>query len=233
MRNEKVLIVEDDAEIRHLIQLYLEKEYQVIMTENGRKALEAIKLDSPDLILLDILLPGKDGLEVCREIRTFNVDVPIIFLSSRREYEDRIFGLEAGADDYITKPFDPGEVLARVRAHIRRTEIAARRFDVNQTVRRFGDLEINMDNYTVHLSGEPIQLYTKEMQLLLFLVKNPNQVFSIDQLYDQIWGQHKLGDYKTVKVHISNLRKKIEKLPEDPTFIQTIRGFGYKFTPKS
>lgn len=233
MRNEKVLIVEDDAEIRHLIQLYLEKEYQVIMTENGKKAIEVIKLDSPDLILLDILLPGKDGLEVCREIRTFNVDVPIIFLSSRREYEDRIFGLEAGADDYITKPFDPGEVLARVRAHLRRKEIAARRFDVNQTVRRFGDLEINMDNYTVHRSGELIQLYAKEMQLLLFLVKNSNQVFSIDQLYDQIWGEDKLGDYRTVKVHISNLRRKIEKLPENPSFIQTIRGFGYKFTPKN
>ncbi|WP_404451739.1 response regulator transcription factor [Virgibacillus necropolis] len=233
MRNEKILIVEDDAEIRHLIQLYLEKEYQVIMKDNGKKALEAFKLDSPDLILLDILLPGKDGLKVCREIRTFNVDVPIIFLSSRREYEDRIFGLEAGADDYITKPFDPGEILARVRAHLRRKEIAARRFDANQTIRRFGDLEINMDNYTVHRSGEPIQLYTKEMQLLLFLVKNSNQVFSIDQLYDQIWGEDKLGDYKTVKVHISNLRRKIEKLPENPSFIQTIRGFGYKFSPKN
>lgn len=229
LEKAKVLIVEDDTEIRQLIELYLKSEFQVLTADTGREAVKTVKLHSPDLVLLDILLPEFDGLEVCKKIRAFNVEVPILFLSAKSEFEDRIIGLEVGADDYITKPFDPGEVLARVRAHLRRKEIASKRLIFKKSLRKIGDLEINMENYTVLKKGKPVQLFTKELQLLHFLVKNPNQVFSIEQLYDQIWGEYKLGDYRTVKVHISNLRKKIEDDPTKPHYIQTVRGFGYKF----
>ncbi|WP_249872388.1 response regulator transcription factor [Oceanobacillus saliphilus] len=233
MKHETILIVEDDADIRHLLELYLVQEYRVILAADGNQAIEAAKLEEPDLILLDVMLPEKDGLEVCKEIRLFNENVPILFLSSRSEYEDRIVGLEAGADDYITKPFDPGEVLARVKAHLRRKEIASRHSEETRTTLQFGELEINLDEYTVFRNGERLQLYTKEIQLLIFLVTQPNQVFSIEQLYDHIWGEDKYGNYQTVKVHISNMRKKIEQNPAKPKFIQTVRGFGYKFSSEN
>ncbi len=224
--------MEDDADIRHLIQLYLEREYHVIMAEDGKKALERFNSSKPDLILLDILLPEISGLDVCREIRTVNEKIPILFLSSRSEYEDRILGLDSGADDYIIKPFDPGEVLARVKAHLRRKEIAFRHSNEKASIMNFGELVLNMDNYTVLRNGEHVHLYAKEIQLLFFLVQHPNQVFSIEQLYDRIWGEDKLGDYKTIKVHISNIRKKLEENPAQPDYILTVRGFGYKFSPE-
>ncbi|MFC4022275.1 response regulator transcription factor [Oceanobacillus longus] len=233
MSKEIILIVEDDADICHLIQLYLEKDYHVIMAEDGKKAIERFHAHSPDLILLDILLPEIDGLEVCRRIRNVNEEVPILFLSSRSEYEDRILGLDAGADDYIIKPFDPGEVLARVKAHLRRKEIALKQSNENVSLMKFGDLEVNLDNYTVLRNGDRVHLYAKEIQLLFFLIQHPNHVFSIEQLYERIWGENKFGDYKTVKVHISNIRKKLEINPAKPEFITTVRGFGYKFSPEN
>jgi DNA-binding response OmpR family regulator len=233
LRSVKILIVEDEAEIRHLLQLYLQEKYEVIMAENGAEAIDIVKRESPDLILLDILLPEKNGLEVCREIRTFNEDVPILLLSSKREYDDRITGLEAGADDYIVKPFDPGEVRARVMAHLRRRDVHEKHHHQNEKILKFNDLQINLDSYSVYLDGKPVQMYAKELHLLIFLAKHPNQVFSIEQLYDHVWGTDTIGDYSIVKVHISNLRRKIEKSPRKPDFIQTIRGFGYKFTGKN
>jgi DNA-binding response OmpR family regulator len=233
LNTEKILIVEDEEEIRHLLQLYLQEKYEVMMAENGAEALDKVKKDPPDLILLDILLPEKNGLEVCREIRTFNEDIPILLLSSKSEFEDRITGLEAGADDYIVKPFDPGEVRARVMAHLRRKDIHEKHYHQEQKVLKFHDLVINLESYSVYLEGKPVHLYAKELQLLIFLAKHRNQVFSIEQLYDQVWGEDTIGDYSNVKVHISNLRRKIEKSPRNPVFIQTIRGFGYKFTGKS
>ncbi|WP_010651341.1 response regulator transcription factor [Oceanobacillus massiliensis] len=233
MKNETILVVEDDADIRHLLQLYLRQDYHVIVAGTGNEALEFFHSDAPALILLDILLPGMDGLAVCREIRTYSEEVPILFLSSRSEYEDRIYGLEAGADDYIIKPFDPGEVLARVKAHLRRKEISFKKAYENASKMKLGELEIDMDTYIVLRNGEPVQLYAKEIQLLFFLIQNPNQVFSNIQLYEHIWGEDKFGDYKTVKVHISNIRKKLEKNPANPEFIITVRGFGYKFLPKN
>lgn len=229
MKVEKILIIEDDAEISHLLQLYLKEKFEIVLLENGTQVLEEVKREPPSLILLDILLPGKNGLDVCREIRKFNEDVPILLISSKREYDDRIEGLEAGADDYIVKPFDPGEVRARVMVHLRRRDIRERHHQ-EQNILTFHELEIHLDSYSVYLEGNPVHLYAKELQLLIFLATHPNQVFSIEQLYDHIWGEYTIGDYSIVKVHISNLRRKIEKSPRDPVFIQTIRGFGYKFT---
>lgn len=232
MKDKTILIVEDDIDIQHVLQIYLEREFSLIFLGNGRDAFETYLQSAPDLILLDIMLPELDGLEICKQIREVNEDVPIIFLSSRSEYEDRIIGLETGADDYIIKPFDPGEVLARIKAQLRRKKIAEQSIETQKHIKKIGDLIINLDDYSFYLQGKLLKLFTKEKQLLLFLIKNPNQVFSVEQLYDQIWGEDKFGDYQTVKVHISNLRKKIEKNPAKPDYIQTVRGFGYKFTEK-
>lgn len=233
LKHGKLLIVEDSQDIQHLLQLYLEKDFELLFTDNGLVAIDLFLQELPDLIILDIMLPGLDGLEVCKEIRRTNDDVPIIFLSSRSEFDDRILGLEIGADDYIVKPFDPGEILARINAHLRRRNIHKRNTAEMKNIRKIGDLEVDFNDFSIYQNGEQLKLFTKEKQLLLFFIKEPNRVFSIEQLYDQIWGEDKFGDYKTVKVHISNLRKKIEKDPANPTYIQTIRGFGYKFTIKN
>ncbi|MHA6251744.1 response regulator transcription factor [Oceanobacillus sp. CAU 1775] len=229
MKREKILIVEDDYDIQHLLQLYFEKEFKLHFSSDGVEAYETFTAVSPDLIILDIMLPGLDGIEVCKKIRKENKDVPIIFLSSKSEYDDRILGLEIGADDYIIKPFDPGEVLARVKAHLRRKNIAKRIQKKSKNSKVIGDLEINLDDYSIFLDGRKVKLFTKEKQLLLFLIQEPNRVFSIEQLYNHIWGEDKFGDFNTVKVHISNLRRKIEKDPANPVYIQTVRGYGYKF----
>lgn len=229
---EKLLIVEDDRDIQHLLQLYFEKDFHLIFSDNGLDAYESFQKNSPDLIILDIMLPGINGIEVCKKIRKVDNHVPIIFLSSRSEYDDRIEGLEIGADDYIIKPFDPGEIVARVKAHLRRVHVHQSTSNLATNVKKVGNLEMNLDDYSVYQDGEKVQLFTKEKQLLFFLTNAPNRVFSIEQLYDHIWGEDKFGDYDTVKVHISNLRKKIEKDPSKPKYIQTVRGFGYKFNLK-
>lgn len=221
--------MEDDEDIRHLLSIYLEKEFQVVLVGNGDDAYSIFLDESPDLIILDIMLPGIDGLELCKMIRKENEDVPIIFLSSRSEYEDRILGLEIGADDYIIKPFDPGEVVARINALMRRMKLMEKKKGKSRNREIIGGLEIDFDDYSIYLHGKPLKLFTKEKQLLFFLIEHPNQVFSHEQLYDRIWGEDKFGDYQTVKVHISNLRKKIEPDPANPVYIQTVRGFGYKF----
>lgn len=233
MKPDKILIVEDDPDIQHLLQIYLEKEFEVVFTGDGLEAFDIFLKEVPDIVILDIMLPNLDGLEVCKQIRNVNDDVPIMFLSSRSEFDDRISGLEIGADDYIVKPFDPREVVARIHAQMRKTKVINRRITENQHVKKIGELEIDLDNFSVYLYGESLKLFTKEKQLLFFLIKYPNQVFSIEQLYDQIWGEDKFGDYQTVKVHISNLRKKIEENPAKPVFIQTVRGFGYKFNTEN
>lgn len=233
MKPEKIFIVEDDLDIQHLLQIYLENEFELVFSNNGLDAFEIYQQEIPDLVILDIMLPGINGLELCKQIRSVNEDVAIIFLSSRSEYDDRINGLKIGADDYIIKPFDPGEVLARINAQLRRKKITNKIKEAKRNLKKIGNLEIYLDDFSVHLHGKPIKLFTKEKQLLLFLIKRPNQVFSIEHLYDQIWGEDKFGDYQTVKVHISNLRKKIEENPAKPIYIQTVRGFGYKFSIKN
>src|SRR5690625_525942 len=227
MVEEKILLVEDEQGIRELIQLYLEnREYSVIPAENGRKALQLTESEKPDLILLDIEMPGLDGFEVCQKIREI-LDIPIIFISSRRDVLDKIKCFELGGDDYITKPFDFAELEARIRANLRRYQEGRKKQLTN--ILKFGDLAIHLDSYECYLHKRRVPLSTKEIQVLILLAKRPNQVFSAEQIYDQIWGFDSVGDIQSVKVHISNLRRKLEENSTNQTFIRTVRGFGYRF----
>lgn len=223
-----VIIAEDEVDIRNLMTLYLEREYRVVSYGNGEEALSGIIEDMPDLVILDILLPGINGFQICEKLRERNIQIPVIFLSAKREQSEKIRGLEIGADDYMTKPFDPGELMARVKAHLRRSNQQVESEKSKQTI-QWGALIIDTEQYVVTVSGTPIRLSTKEIQLLILLASNPRRVFSTEQLYDLIWGEDQYGDLKTVSVHISTLRKKIEKNPSKPDYIITLRGFGYKF----
>lgn len=228
MEGEKILLVEDEQGIRELIQLYLEnREYTVISAENGRKALDLTDAEQPDLVLLDIEMPGLDGFEVCKRIREI-LDIPIIFISSRRDVLDKIKCFELGGDDYITKPFDFAELEARIKANLRRYREGKNKKSAN--ILKFGALEIHLDSYECYLNKKLITLSTKELQVLILLAKRPNQVYSAEQIYDQIWGFDSTGDIQAVKVHISNLRRKLESGSSSPTYIKTVRGFGYRFS---
>lgn len=224
---QTVVIAEDEADIRNLLTLYLEREYKVISFSNGEEALAGIMEFMPDIILLDVLLPGMNGFKICEKLRSANIHIPVIFISAKREQSDKILGLEMGADDYITKPFDPKELMARVKANLRRSQTAPS--EQNTQIIEWKDLRIDLERYTVTLCGNPIHFSTKEMQLLITLATNPRRVYSTEQLYDLIWGEYDYGDLKTVSVHISKIRKKIEKNPSKPAYIITVRGFGYKF----
>lgn len=227
MGRERLLLVEDEDGIRGLIQLYLENQgYQVCSVDNGEAALEQMD-DSVDLILLDIEMPRMNGYEVCRKIRE-NYNTPIIFISSRREIVDKIKSLELGGDDYITKPFDFEELVARIKANIRRYSSHQGKEAVNKLV--YKNLVIYLDRFECFLNGEFIALSAREMEILIVLATHPNQVWSSEQLYDHIWGFNSSGDVQTIKVHISNLRRKIERNIRNPEYIKTVRGFGYKFS---
>ncbi|MCD8508448.1 MAG: response regulator transcription factor [Bacillus sp. (in: Bacteria)] len=230
MNREKILIVEDDEDIRELTALYFRKEYQVFTASNGHEALDIVDSKKPNLILLDVVLPGLEGYEICEKIRLVS-NAPVLFLSSKRAPADKVRGLEVGGDDFITKPFDLKELDARVKANLRRWSIEETEA---QTKRIFTHehLSIDLESYDVFVDGKAVSLYTKELQLLLMLAENPNHVFSAEQLYDSIWGIDSIGDLKTVLVHISNLRRKIEKDPAKPRIIKTVRGFGYKLNTK-
>ncbi|ADU29023.1 response regulator transcription factor [Evansella cellulosilytica] len=226
---EKVLIIEDDEDIRELTALYLKKHsYEVFTAKDGYEGINIVQNNNPHLVLLDILLPGMKGYEICQKIRMLS-EAPIIFLSCKRDIRDKVKGLDAGADDYLTKPFDFTELEARIKANLRRSKMNANR---NEPKRVFscGNLEIDLDSYDVFNKGNKVSLYTKELQLLMLLVENKNHVFSAEKIYDQIWGIDHCGDLKTVMVHISNLRRKIEENPSKPKLIKTVRGFGYKFS---
>ncbi|MEK3988800.1 MULTISPECIES: response regulator transcription factor [Robertmurraya] len=224
-----VVIAEDEVDIRNLLKLYLEQEYRVISFANGEEALAGIQEVMPDLVILDILLPGMNGFKVCERLREKQIHVPVIFLSAKREQSEKIRGLEIGADDYITKPFDPGELMARVKAHLRRSTQQTATEEESTHMIKWGELHIDIEQYVVTVKGNPIHLSTKEIQLLILLASNPRRVFNTVQLYDLIWGEGQYGDLKTVSVHISTLRKKIEQNPSKPEYIITVRGFGYKF----
>ncbi|MGI6450748.1 MAG: response regulator [Desulfitobacteriia bacterium] len=228
MAGERILIVDDDEDIREVLTLYLQREgYQVIAAEDGRQAVSAALAANPDLIILDMMLPGLDGIEVCQEIRK-KLTSPIIFLSCKGEPLDKSMGLMAGGDDYMSKPFEAIELLARVKAHLRRSRMIQASNNAG-SILTFPGLSIDLASYSVEANGELILLAPKEFQLLALLAQNPNTVFKSEDLFQAIWGTDCLGDYRTLMVHISNIRKKIEKNPANPVYIQTIKGVGYKF----
>jgi two-component system response regulator ResD len=231
---QKILIVDDDNNIAELISLYLTKEcFECKIVNDGEAALKAFPRFRPDLILLDLMLPGMDGYEVCREIR-HKSKVPIIMLSAKGEVFDKVLGLELGADDYIIKPFDSKELVARVKAVLRRFQnTAALPQEEQETIAQpakvveYPDLIINLTNYSVTYQGENIEMPPKELELLYFLASSPNQVFTREQLLDNIWGYEYIGDTRTVDVHIKRLREKINGNPN--WSISTVWGIGYKF----
>lgn len=228
---QKILIVDDDENIAELISLYLTKEcFDTKIVYDGESALDAHKSFQPDMILLDIMLPRMDGYQVCREIRSYS-NTPIMMLSAKGEVFDKVLGLELGADDYMEKPFDSKELVARCKAILRRikptvTEAPAQ----NIKKASYPDLEINLTNYSVTYMGTHVDMPPKELELLYFLAASPNHVFTREQLLDQIWGYEYIGDTRTVDVHIKRLREKIK----DHTSwrIATIWGIGYKFEVK-
>ncbi len=228
---QKILIVDDDNNIAELISLYLIKEcFETMICNDGESALEAFKSFGPNLILLDLMLPGIDGYQVCREIRTKS-QTPIIMLSAKGEVFDKVLGLEMGADDYMEKPFDSKELVARVKAVLRRYKpVVAEPEESTDKVVRYDDLEINMTNYSVTYLGNRVDMPPKELELLYFLASSPNHVFTREQLLDQIWGYEYVGDTRTVDVHIKRLREKIKD--HDQWRLATIWGIGYKFEVK-
>lgn len=228
---QKILIVDDDNNIAELISLYLTKEcFETRIVNDGEQALREFQIFQPDLILLDLMLPGIDGYQVCREIRHTS-EVPIIMLSAKGETFDKVLGLELGADDYIIKPFDSKELVARVRAVLRRFKVKQPAAVTNEKSVSYPDLTINLTNYSVTYMGHQVDMPPKELELLYFLASSPNQVFTREQLLDHIWGYEYIGDTRTVDVHIKRLREKIKDHPR--WSIATVWGIGYKFEVKN
>lgn len=227
---QRILIVDDDENIAELISLYLTKEcFETRIVGDGESALTAVKEFNPNLILLDLMLPGIDGYQVCREVRKDELQVPIIMLSAKGEVFDKVLGLELGADDYMEKPFDSKELVARVKAVLRRYKpvvVEAPQPEPENEV-RLTDLIINRSNYSVTYKGRRVEMPPKELELLYFLASQPNHVYSREQLLDQIWGYEYVGDTRTVDVHIKRIREKIGD--HDHWKITTIWGVGYKF----
>lgn len=225
---QKILIVDDDNNIAELISLYLTKEcYDTIIVNDGESVMPIMGSQNPNLILLDLMLPGIDGYQVCREVRA-KYSVPIIMLSAKGEVFDKVLGLELGADDYIEKPFDAKELVARVKAVLRRYKPTSTVSEgSNDKCVEYPDLSINLTNYSVLYMGQTIDMPPKELELLYFLASSPNHVFTREQLLDQIWGYEYIGDTRTVDVHIKRLREKIKD--HNNWKISTIWGIGYKF----
>jgi len=230
---KKILIVEDETNIYELIKFNLQTHgFEVDGVQDGAMAIDKILSVLPDLIILDLMLPGKDGISICREIRANSIIsyIPIIMLTAKSEEFDKVLGLEIGADDYITKPFGVKELCARVKAVLRRTEILLSKEDEAIVI---GDLHIEPKAFEVYQNGEKLALTLKEYELLVFLAKHRGQVLTRDQLLDQIWGFDYYGETRTVDVHIRYLRKKIEEQSEDgKKYIETVRGVGYRFIEK-
>ena len=221
----KILIADDDTNICDLLKLYLENEgYEIVTANDGIKALSAFKIYEPDLVLLDIMMPRKDGWQVCREIREMS-SKPIIMVTAKGDVFDKVLGLELGADDFITKPFDMKEVSARVKAVLRR--YSGHDNDASEVI-KFDNLEISLQKYELKLAGKAVDIPPKELELLYFLTSNYNRVFTRDQLLDKVWGFDYLGDSRTVDVHVKRLREKLEGVSDKWT-LKTVWGVGYKF----
>ena len=228
MSSGKILVVDDDLNICELLRLYIEKEgFSVVTANDGMEALKLFEKENPELIMLDIMLPGLDGWQVCREIRKTS-QCPIIMLTAKGEVFDKVLGLELGADDYVVKPFEAKEVVARIRAVLRRTG----KTDDNQVKEvKWDKLSINLTNYELKVDGVQIDTPPKEMELLYHLASNPNRVFTRDQLLDEVWGLDYYGDSRTVDVHVKRLREKIDGV-SDKWELKTVWGVGYKFEVK-
>lgn len=228
MAAEKILVVDDDNNICELLRLYLEKEgYEVTIAHNGGDAVKLFQEISPNLMLLDIMLPVLDGWQVCREVRKFS-DSPIIMLTAKGETFDKVLGFELGADDYVVKPFDTKEVMARVKAVLRRSGTTA---DTAVKEVRFDKLIINLTNYELIVDGQRVDTPPKELELIYHLASNPNRVFTRDQLLDEVWGFDYYGDSRTVDVHVKRLRGKLEGV-SDKWELKTVWSVGYKFATK-
>lgn len=224
-----ILVVDDEEPIQELLRFNLEKEgYFVRVAKDGQEALQHVENDQPDLIVLDLMLPGMDGLEVCRKLRAnpkFQ-QIPIIMLTAKGEEFDKVLGLELGADDYMTKPFSPRELLARIKARLRRPNLQE---ETNEQIIIRGELRVDVTGFRVHVRGEETELTPKEFELLRVLVAHPGKVYSRDELLERIWGYEYDGDTRTVDVHVRHLRLKVERDPSNPEYIETLRGIGYRF----
>ncbi|MGE6541530.1 response regulator transcription factor [Bacillus luti] len=230
MKDIRILIADDDKEIRNLLKIYLERELYLVDTAiNGDEALHLFNQNNYNLVILDLMMPKVDGIEVCRKLRD-KTNVPILMLTAKDHEVDKILGLSIGADDYITKPFSIHEVVARVKALMRRFLVLGSNTNIQEkTTLTFKGLTIDLNTYTVHTNKKEINLTGKELELLKFFTSNPGQVFTKTQLFRNVWNDNYIEDDNTVMVHIRKLRKKIEVDPSNPKFIQTVWGIGYKF----
>ena len=228
MSAEKILVVDDDLNICELLRLYLTKDgYNVVVANDGQSAVTMFQDENPGLVLLDVMLPKLDGWQVCREIRKFS-ETPIIMLTAKGEVFDRVLGLELGADDYVVKPFDTKEIVARIKAVLRRS-VSSTAEEVKEV--HYDKLSINLTNYELKVAGVQIDTPPKEMELIFHLAKNPNRVFTRDQLLDEVWGYDYYGDSRTDDVHVKRLREKLEGA-SDKWELRTVWGVGYKFETK-
>ena len=230
MSNAKILIVDDDTNICELLRLYLEKDgYEAEVVTDGLSAINAFNTTNPDLVLLDIMLPGMDGWQICHEIRKTS-QTPIIMLTAKTETFDKVLGLELGADDYIAKPFETKEVVARIKAVLRRS---CNKNESSNAIKEvnFDKLMINLTNYELKVDGKAIDTPPKELELIFHLASNPNRVYTRDQLLDEVWGFEYYGDSRTVDVHVKRLREKLEGV-SDKWELKTVWGVGYKFETK-
>ena len=231
MALEKVLVVDDDPNICDVLRMYLDNEgYSVILSYDGEEALVKFNALKPDIILLDVMLPTLDGWQVCREIRKTS-NTPIIMLTAKGETFDKVLGLELGADDYVTKPFDAKEVMARVKAVLRRASGSNDAEENSKKIVKYDNLEINIVNYELKVKGVPVDTPPKELELIYHFASNPNRVYTRDQLLDEVWGFDYYGDSRTVDVHVKRLREKLEGV-SDKWSLKTVWGVGYKFETK-
>lgn len=226
---EKILIADDDQNICELLRLYIEKDgYSAIIANDGKEALDKFESEKPDLMILDVMMPQLDGWQVCREVRKTS-DMPIIMLTAKGETFDKVLGLELGADDYVTKPFDSKEIVARIKAVLRRTAVKHPANDVKEV--SYDKLVVNLTRYELKVDGKVVDTPPKELELLYHLASNPNRVYTRDQLLDEVWGFEYYGDSRTVDVHVKRLREKLEGV-SDKWSLKTVWGVGYKFEVK-
>jgi DNA-binding response OmpR family regulator len=227
---EKILVVDDEREIAELVRDYLRAEgYEVVLAGDGEEAVNQYQKGGFQMAILDIMLPKKDGHEVCRLIRA-DSSIPILMLSARQSDVDKILGLGLGADDYVTKPFSPGELVARVKSHLRRyRDLSGDKKETASRALEYGKIRIDPDSYLVEVNGDETGLSAREFELLYFLATKPGRVYTRDQIFDSVWGIDDMSDLNTVTVHIRKIREKIEENPSHPQYIKTVWGVGYKF----